>query len=123
MAKWRTIWEVIYLLQGGRCFYCNAPFANQPAARHTHNGYTRDHVMPRCAGATRTNNVVLACAPCNAKKGNKMPTAEQIAYAQDLYERAKRIHAPWAERVARIPVAKRKDILLYVIKQVDHANS
>lgn len=35
---------------------------------------TLDHVLPRSRGGTHTwNNVVIACAPCNGRKGNRTP--------------------------------------------------
>jgi 5-methylcytosine-specific restriction endonuclease McrA len=35
---------------------------------------TFDHVIPRSRGGRTTwENVVAACAPCNLKKGNKLP--------------------------------------------------
>ena len=38
------------------------------------SGLTVDHVIPRSRGGqTGWENIVAACAPCNRKKGNRMP--------------------------------------------------
>lgn len=48
------------------CQYCGA----RPGSAEL----TIDHVMPRSHGGTsRWDNCVLACVPCNAKKGNRSP--------------------------------------------------
>lgn len=46
---------------GGRCAYCSE------------RGSTIDHVVPRSrGGAHRWDNVVLACLPCNSRKGDRL---------------------------------------------------
>lgn len=48
---------------GFRCQYCGS-------TRHL----TLDHVIPRSRGGTSSwENVVTSCAPCNVRKGAKMP--------------------------------------------------
>ena len=48
-----------------QCQYCGV--------RCTHNSATIDHVMPRSKGGKTTwSNVVVACHPCNRKKGNRL---------------------------------------------------
>ena len=48
------------------CQYCGA----QPSKHEL----TVDHVSPRSrGGATTWENVVTACAPCNRRKGNRLP--------------------------------------------------
>ena len=38
-------------------------------------GLTVDHVVPRSRGGSSAwDNIVAACAPCNRKKGNRLPT-------------------------------------------------
>ena len=50
----------------GCCQYCSTPLRL--------NESTFDHVIPRSrGGATSWENVVIACRPCNQKKGNKTP--------------------------------------------------
>ena len=47
------------------CQYCG---------RESH-GLTVDHVIPRSRGGTSGwDNIVAACAPCNRRKGNRLPT-------------------------------------------------
>lgn len=53
----------VFLRDEFKCVYCGAT-----------NDLTFDHVIPRSRGG-RTNwtNIVTACAPCNLKKGGRMP--------------------------------------------------
>lgn len=47
---------------------------------------TFDHLVPRSKGGqTRWDNVVAACAPCNLKKGGKMPKEAAMRPAQKPY--------------------------------------
>ncbi len=47
------------------CQYCG---------REAHTGLTVDHVIPRSrGGASSWDNIVASCAPCNRKKGNRLP--------------------------------------------------
>ncbi|GBE43436.1 HNH endonuclease [bacterium BMS3Bbin10] len=47
---------------------------------------TFDHLIPRAhGGLTRWDNVVAACAPCNLKKGGKMPKDVRMWPAQKPY--------------------------------------
>ena len=42
-------------------------------------GLTVDHVIPRSRGGESVwENIVASCAPCNRKKGNKMPREAQM---------------------------------------------
>jgi 5-methylcytosine-specific restriction endonuclease McrA len=55
------------------CYYCGRPLNDATA--------TLDHVFPRCRGGTNIKtNLVLACAPCNGAKGDKMnwPVADAV---------------------------------------------
>lgn len=53
----------VFLRDRFQCQYCGA-----------HDDLTFDHVTPRSRGGRTTwENVVAACAPCNLKKGNRMP--------------------------------------------------
>jgi len=62
--------DVLYHLQGRRCFYCQRPLAPK--------SYTRDHLIPKHTGATLAGNKVLAHGTCNRLKNGRMPTAEEI---------------------------------------------
>lgn len=56
----------VFLRDRFSCQYCGHPFP-------THD-LTFDHVIPRARGGrTSWTNVVTACAPCNLKKGAKLP--------------------------------------------------
>ncbi|MEW5850019.1 MAG: HNH endonuclease [Myxococcota bacterium] len=59
--------ENVYMRDRGRCQYCGNTVP-RPLA-------TYDHVTPRVQGGhTRWENVVIACAPCNQRKGGRTPT-------------------------------------------------
>jgi 5-methylcytosine-specific restriction endonuclease McrA len=51
---------------GCRCQYCGEAFASREL--------TIDHVLPRSKGGPSTwENLVIACGPCNRRKGDKTP--------------------------------------------------
>jgi 5-methylcytosine-specific restriction endonuclease McrA len=53
--------RAVFVRDGHRCQYCNAPAENI------------DHVIPRSRGGTHTwENVVAACRPCNARKMDRL---------------------------------------------------
>lgn len=63
-VKRRISRRVLFARDGWRCAYCG-----QTAGR-----LTLDHVVPRSRGGDSTwENVVTACAPCNLRKGDRLP--------------------------------------------------
>jgi hypothetical protein len=53
---------------GGRCFYCKKSKADEVSI-----GLTIDHVEPQSLGGnSELTNLVVACKPCNAKKGHTL---------------------------------------------------
>jgi 5-methylcytosine-specific restriction endonuclease McrA len=62
-ASRRMSRRAIFARDGHRCQYCGSD-------RHL----TIDHVVPRSQGGDDSwENVVAACAPCNLKKGDRLP--------------------------------------------------
>ena len=58
--------ENLYARDKGRCQYCGKKVTRDEA--------TFEHVAPRAqGGTTRWENVVIACLPCNQRKGNRTP--------------------------------------------------
>ncbi len=58
--------KILWLRDGGRCFYCGK--------RLTWKTKTADHVIPKSKGGPgRTWNLVLSCHPCNQAKGDRDP--------------------------------------------------
>lgn len=56
----------VWLRDKGRCCYCNVKVSA--------NEFTYDHVVPRTQGGKTTwENIVVACLPCNTKKGGRTP--------------------------------------------------
>ncbi|WP_163996064.1 HNH endonuclease [Pyxidicoccus caerfyrddinensis] len=64
--------ENVYLRDNCRCQYCGSKVSRPEA--------TYDHVLPRAQGGkTCWENVVIACVPCNQKKGNRTPVVAKMA--------------------------------------------
>jgi 5-methylcytosine-specific restriction endonuclease McrA len=58
--------ENVYARDGAKCQYCAKKVMRHEA--------TYDHVVPRAQGGlTRWDNVVIACVPCNQRKGGRTP--------------------------------------------------
>lgn len=58
--------ENVYTRDKGRCQYCQIKLARAES--------TYDHVLPRTQGGkTRWENIVIACVPCNQRKGGRTP--------------------------------------------------
>ncbi|WP_029007849.1 HNH endonuclease [Azospirillum halopraeferens] len=56
--------------QGGRCFYCGESVGAKA---------TFDHLIPRAyGGADEPANVVLAHGRCNRRKGDRLPTPDEV---------------------------------------------
>ena len=56
--------RALFARDGWRCMYCGM----------TGGKLTLDHVVPRSRGGDSVwENVVTSCAPCNLKKGNRLP--------------------------------------------------
>jgi hypothetical protein len=79
----------IFLRDKGRCQYCGMQVTSKSG--------TVDHIVPRSRGGMHVwENVVIACIPCNQKKGARLvdstnmslikkpksPTISEIAYRQ-----------------------------------------
>jgi 5-methylcytosine-specific restriction endonuclease McrA len=62
----------VYARDGARCQYCQIKVARNEA--------TYDHVVPRAHGGKTTwENIVIACVPCNQKKGGRTPAQARMA--------------------------------------------
>jgi 5-methylcytosine-specific restriction endonuclease McrA len=58
--------ENVYARDGGACQYCGTKLKRREA--------TYDHVIPRTGGGTTNwENIVIACARCNQRKGGRTP--------------------------------------------------
>jgi 5-methylcytosine-specific restriction endonuclease McrA len=58
--------ENVYARDSGRCQYCGLKIPRHES--------TYDHVVPRSRGGkTSWENVVIACVPCNQRKGGRTP--------------------------------------------------
>lgn len=65
----------VFLRDKFECQYCGSP-----------DDLTFDHVIPRSKGGkTAWDNVVAACAPCNLRKGGRLPRQCQMYPAQKAY--------------------------------------
>jgi len=64
--------ETIYMRDRGLCQYCLLPVTRRES--------TYDHIQPKSRGGdSRWENIVLACRPCNQKKGNRTPSEAGMA--------------------------------------------
>lgn len=64
--------ENVFARDRGRCQYCGRRLARHEA--------TFDHVRPRAqGGTTHWENVVIACLPCNQRKGGRTPEQARMA--------------------------------------------
>ncbi|MDY6937079.1 MAG: HNH endonuclease [Cyanobacteriota bacterium] len=72
MARTERIWKIppvnrreVLRRDNHTCVYCGS-----------RKQLTLDHVLPKSKGGTHTwDNVVTACSPCNARKGDRTPQA------------------------------------------------
>ena len=54
-----------YDAQGGRCYWCGVDVGDK---------YHADHIIPLArGGGNSAANIVIACPPCNMRKGTKLP--------------------------------------------------
>ena len=61
--------RALFARDGWRCVYCGTSSGR----------LTLDHVIPRSKGGDSTwENVVTSCAPCNLRKGNRLPHEVQM---------------------------------------------
>jgi 5-methylcytosine-specific restriction endonuclease McrA len=66
MTNKRQIKAEMLKRQMGLCYYCREPLKIELA--------TLDHVLPRALGGTlKRSNLVIACGPCNVRKGHATP--------------------------------------------------
>jgi 5-methylcytosine-specific restriction endonuclease McrA len=68
--------RALFARDGHKCVYCGSP-----------GRLTLDHVVPRSRGGDSVwENVVTSCAPCNLRKGNRLP--EEIQMRMHITPRA-----------------------------------
>lgn len=73
LAARRITRRAIFARDGFRCQYCG-----------TTASLTVDHVTPRSRGGASTwDNVVTACAPCNLRKGSRLPREAEMTLARE----------------------------------------
>lgn len=87
-ARQIRIVAALYQAQGGRCFYCGGPMDDHKFGPEHGNGWTRDHVVPRCSGAQRAGNIVLAHYRCNRRKGSRQPQPTEMIRARLMWRHA-----------------------------------
>ena len=88
-------WRLLYAAQGGLCSLCGEfmlPRSNVSRARGT---ISEEHVQPRSrgGGGRDARNVVLAHTACNTAKGRRLPTKEELQYAEAIWDRVEAAQA------------------------------
>jgi 5-methylcytosine-specific restriction endonuclease McrA len=83
----------LYVAQEGRCSLCGAPMAMKQhrSGDKKDLGWTEEHVMAKSIGGARAGNILLAHSICNNKKGNRPPSAEEVAFLVATYMKIARI--------------------------------
>jgi 5-methylcytosine-specific restriction endonuclease McrA len=97
-----------------RCQYCG----RSQADLKPRESLTRDHLIPLSRGGTNDwKNVVTACSPCNARKGNRLPGEIGMHPLHPPVE-PHFVHLSWAVR--RLTPAQAKYIKLFYGDEVLH---
>lgn len=68
--------EKILRTKRAACFYCGK-LLDDP---------TRDHFIPESKGGKGGMNIVASCVKCNNRKGDKLPTPEQVKKYLQMWE-------------------------------------
>lgn len=66
-------------VQGRNCYLCG----------HHMAAPTREHVVPQSLGGRNAGNLLMACQPCNVRKGNRWPHPCEVLYAEAVHLRLK----------------------------------
>jgi hypothetical protein len=79
----------LWIAQGGRCFHCDETMLHNVRPDHP-RCWSREHLFPRSTHpqSDGENPTVLAHRECNAARGNRPPTFEDIARARAICEAA-----------------------------------
>lgn len=78
-ARQAAWYDHLIMVQDGRCYMCRAEFCADLLP-------TDDHVWPIDRGGTNTRNILFACAPCNNRKGNRLPSEEEMETLRRVYQ-------------------------------------
>ena len=74
--------RALFARDGWRCQYCGST-----------GRLTLDHVVPRSRGGDSVwENVVASCAPCNLRKGDRLPEEAQMHPSEAAPARAGAVH-------------------------------
>lgn len=77
--------SILMRRQKRKCFYCGKEIHSGLVTGMNSNGYTRDHLFPKCFGNPLVGNKVLSCTRCNTEKGNRCPTKDEVKRFLRLY--------------------------------------
>lgn len=91
----------LFLAQYGRCFLCSGWMRNIKSDREAKEGWTFEHLVPVSKGGKRRDNLVLAHAKCNSRRGSEDLTPEQWAKAKRVLALAAQVSPHNARLVER----------------------
>ena len=81
--------RALFARDGWRCMYCGT----------TNGRLTLDHVVPRSRGGDSVwENVVTSCAPCNMRKGNRLPDEIKMTLRKPPRAPAPVLSSTWRRR-------------------------
>ena len=88
--------ETIYARDRGQCQYCHRPVMRRDV--------TYDHILPKSRGGlTLWENIVIACRPCNQKKGNRTPEEAKMTLLRKPFRPRWLAQSPALREGASVP--------------------
>lgn len=89
--------EMIFRRCKGECFYCGTLILEDE--------FSVDHVMPLSRGGSNLlQNLVAACVRCNNRKGDRLPSNQELERAESLHSRRPHGAQTRKEREPELPM-------------------
>lgn len=96
IGRGNRVVDQLWRAQEARCFHCGLPLSRNTSGSVKAQRWTREHLIPRSvAGPGRPDIIVLAHRSCNGARSDALPTAYEIARAENLYGLMGRVFDPY----------------------------